>query len=193
VGELRFNQNEFKAVCHWALFFLLLAGMLLSLAYAEEQPNDPNTAGTGKNMTIHITADRLISDKNAGYAEFIGNVKAVQEDTVITADRLKIFLKKNLDNKGPVSVNEESIHEIVASGNVKIKFDNRLAVTEQAVYNTDTMVLVLTGDNSKIVSENDSISGEKITLYRTDGRINVESGSKKRVEAVFYSGEQDKK
>lgn len=178
---------------HCALFFLLLAGMLLSLAYADEQPSNPKTTGTGKNMPIHITADRLISDKNAGYAEFIGNVKAVQEETVITADRLKIFLKKNLDNKDPLSVNEESIHEIVARGNVKIKFDNRLAVTEQAVYNTDTMVLVLTGDNSKIVSENDSISGEKITFYRTDGRINVESGNKKRVEAVFYSREQDKK
>jgi len=193
VGVLHFNQNELKGVCYRAVFSLLVAGIILNLAYADEKPHNPNKTGAEKNMPIHITADRLISDKNAGYAEFIGNVKAVQKETVITADRLKIFFKKNLDNKGPISVNEESIHEIVAKGDVKIKFDNRLAVTEQAVYNTDTMVLVLTGDNSKIISENDSISGEKITLYRTDGRINVESGNKKRVEAVFYSGQQDKK
>lgn len=190
---LHFNQNELKGVCYRAVFSLLVAGIILNLAYADEKPGNPNITGTEKNKPIHITADRLISDKNAGYAEFIGNVKAVQEETVITADRLKIFFKKNLDNKDPISVNEESIHEIVAKGDVKIKFDNRLAVTEQAVYNTDTMVLVLTGDNSKIISENDSISGEKITLYRTDGRINVESGNKKQVEAVFYSGQQDKK
>jgi lipopolysaccharide export system protein LptA len=55
------------------------------------------------------------------------------------------------------------------------------------------MVLVLSGNNSKIISENDSISGEKITFYRTDGRINVESGNKKRVEAVFYSGQKGTK
>ena len=180
-------------LCCWAVFPLLLAGIIMNLAYAEEKPSEPDKISAEKNKPIHITSDRLISDKNAGYAEFIGNVKAIQEETVITADRLKIFIKKNLDNKGPLSVNEESIHKIVANGNVTIKFDNRLAVTQQAVYNTDTMVLVLTGDNSKIVSENDSISGEKITLYRTDGRINVESGSKKRVEAVFYSGQQDNK
>jgi len=48
----------------------------------------------------------------------------------------------------------------------------------------------LSGNNSKIVSGNNSISGEKITLYRTTGRINVESSGGKRVEAVFYSGEK---
>ena len=64
------------------------------------------------------------------------------------------------------------------------------AETAQAVYNIETEVLTLSGDNSRIISGNDSISGEKITLYRTTGRINVESGSEKRVEAVFYSGEK---
>jgi len=87
-------------------------------------------------------------------------------------------------------VSEESINKIVAKGNVEIKFDNRVATAQQAIYNTETMVLVLSGNNSKIISENESISGEKITFYRIDGRINVESGNKKRVEAVFYSGQK---
>ncbi len=52
------------------------------------------------------------------------------------------------------------------------------------------MVLVLSGNNSKVIGENDSISGEKITFYRIDGRIDVESGNNKRVEAVFYSGQK---
>ena len=74
--------------------------------------------------------------------------------------------------------------------NVKINFDNRVAVTSQAVYNTETRVLVLSGDNSRIISGKDSISGEKITLYRTTGGITVESSKDKRVEAVLYSGEK---
>lgn len=193
MGVLHFNQFDFKALPYWTVFFLLVAGFTMHLAYADDKKRNPDTKSADKNKAIYITADRLISDNKAGHAEFIGNVKATQEETVITADRLKIFYKKNLDNKGPLSVNEEAIHKIVAKGNVKIKFDNRVAVTQQAVYNTDTMELILTGDNSKITSENDSISGEKITFYRKDGRINVESGSEKRVEAVFYSGQQDKK
>ena len=146
-----------------------------------------------KKDIIHVTSDKLISYNKAGYAEFIGNVTATQKDTVITADRLKVIFKKGIAGKGPLSVNEESIHEIIAKGHVKIKFDNRVAVTQQAVYNTSTKVLVLTGDGSRIASGKDSISGEKITFYRADGRVNVESGNKNRVEAVFYSGQEEKK
>jgi lipopolysaccharide export system protein LptA len=172
------------------VIFLLISCFLIHIAHANDTSRNPKKKSSGKNEAIHITADKLISDNNAGYAEFIGNVKATQEETVITADRLKIYYKKNIVNKGPLSVSEESIHKIVAKGNVKIKFDNRVATAQQAVYNTETMVLVLSGENSKVTSKNDSISGEKITFYRIDGRINVESGSKKRVEAVFYSGQK---
>jgi lipopolysaccharide export system protein LptA len=160
------------------------------MAYADDTSRNPKKKRGGENQAIHITSDKLISDNNAGYAEFIGDVKAIQGDTVITSDKLKILYKKNIANKGPLSVSEESIHEIIAEGNVEIKFDNRVATAHQAVYNTKTMVLVLSGDNSKIISKNDSISGEKITFYRADGRVKVESGNKKRVEAVFYSGQE---
>ncbi len=193
VGSSRFNQHYLKTLRYQAAFFLLVYSFVIQMAYANDTSNHPKKKNPGVNEAIHITSDRLVSDNKVGYAEFIGNVKATQKDTVITSDRLKIFYKKNIANKGPLSVSEESIHKIVAQGNVEIKFDNRLATTQQAVYNTETMVLVLSGSNSKIISGNDSISGEKITFYRTDGRIDVESGDKKRVEAVFYSRQKDVK
>jgi len=193
VSTSHFNQHYFKALLYWAVFCSLIFCLSIHMAYANDAARNPKQKSPGRNEAIHITSDRLAADNKAGYAEFIGNVKATQGDTVITSDRLKIFYKKNIANKGPLSVSEESIHKIVAIGNVEIKFDNRVATAHQAVYNTETMVLVLSGNNSKIISENDSISGEKITFYRTDGRINVESGNKKRVEAVFYSGKKGKK
>jgi lipopolysaccharide export system protein LptA len=193
VGESHFNKYQFKALRYWTTIFSLILCGVIHFAYAEDTQQNHKNISAEKNNIIHITADRLVSYNKAGYAEFIGNVTATQKETVITADRLKVIFKKNIANKGPLSVDEESIHEIIAKGNVKIKFDNRVAVTQQAVYNTGTMVLVLTGDGSRITSEKDSISGEKITFYRANGRVNVESGSKKRVEAVFFSGQQDKK
>jgi lipopolysaccharide export system protein LptA len=193
VSTSHFNQHYFRALRYWAVFCSLIFCLLIHMAYANDTARNTKQKSPDRNEAIHITSDRLISDNKAGYAEFIGNVRATQVDTVITSDRLKIFYKKNIANKGPLSVSEESIHKIVANGNVEIKFDNRVATAHQAVYNTQTMVLVLSGNNSKIISENDSISGEKITFYRKDGRINVESGNKKRVEAVFYSGKKDKK
>ena len=188
---LNFNKNLFPILLFFALVFTVLTVPVVpSSGYADEKPQDTDARSLSEDRKIHITADKLISDNEVDYAEFIGNVRATQEDTVITADRLKIFVKKNPDNKGAPGVGTESIHKIIASGNVKINFDNKVAVTRQAVYNTETEVLVLLGDDSKIISGKDSISGEKITLYRTTGRITVESGKEKRVEAVLYSGEK---
>lgn len=188
--ELPFKHNYRRTLGVWTVIFLLAAGMTLPSAHADDISSNPDTKSPKNNEKIYITADKLISDNKAGYAEFIGNVRANQDETVITADRLKIFYKKHLADKNKPVIGQESIHQIVANGNVKIKFDNRVAESPQAVYNTETSVLVLSGADSKIISGNDTISGEKITFYRTDGRIAVESGGQERVEAVFYAGEK---
>lgn len=88
---------------------------------------------------------------------------------------------------------EGSIEKIVSSGNVIINFDDKVAVAEHAVYTSETCVLVLTGPNSKVTSGTNFVSGEKITFYRTEDRMTVESGIEKRVEAVFYSKEKGMK
>jgi lipopolysaccharide export system protein LptA len=193
VEASHFSQHYFRLLGCWATVFSLILCVVIPFAQAQDKQPNPKKITAETNDIIHVTSDKMISYNKAGYAEFIGNVTATQKETVITADRLKIIFKKDIAGKGPLAVNEESIRQLIAKGNVKIKFDNRVAVTQQAVYNTDNMVLVLTGEGSRITSGNDSISGEKITFYRADGRVNVESGSKKRVEAVFYSGKQDKK
>ena len=188
--ESPFKHNYRRTFGFWTVIFLLAASMVISPALAEDISSDPDTTGRKNNEKIHITAAKLISDNTAGYAEFIGDVRANQGDNVITADRLKIFYKKHLPDKSKPVIDQESIHQIVATGNVKIKFDNRVAESRRAVYNTETRVLVLSGADSKIISGNDTISGEKITFYRTDGRIAVEGGHKERVEAVFFGGEK---
>lgn len=170
---------------------LATASMTISVAAADAPLNSNEEP-----KKIHISADRLISDNNAMYADFTGNVRAVQGDTVITADNLKIFYDKDPAGGKKVAAAKESIKKMVAKGNVKIEFGNKVAVSEHAVYLKDANVLILTGANSKITSYNqdtgytDYISGNKITLHRADERITVESGGKKRVEAVFH--QQDK-
>ncbi|MDD2388951.1 MAG: LptA/OstA family protein [Desulfobacterales bacterium] len=135
---------------------------------------------------IHITSDQLIYDSTSQNAEFIGNVKAKQTDTVIFADKLNITHSKET-NPGNTGA-EATIEKITATGNVKIIFGNKVAITQQATYITQTKVLVLTGKNSTISSGTDSISGAKIILDRTDGRIKIESDPDQQVKAVLHSG-----
>ncbi len=139
------------------------------------------------NDKVHIVSNKLISDSKAGIAEFSGNVRVTQGATIITSDSLKIFYDKNKNDKQP-ETNTESIKKLIFSGNVKIIMDNMVAITQHAEYVIKNKVLILTGAGSKVISGNDSVSGSRIILYRTEGRVIVEGGSKSRVEAVFTPG-----
>jgi lipopolysaccharide transport protein LptA len=142
---------------------------------------------------IKINADTLVADDAGKFAEFIGNVKATQGDTTITAERLKIFYTGGSGGgqKGsPLSGvgGGGSIKEVVATGNVLINFDKRVATTDRAEYQVETGILTLIGTNSKITSDNNYVIGDRITFNRNEGKAKVESASKQRVEALFYSG-----
>lgn len=136
---------------------------------------------------IHISADRLISNSADNNAEFIGNVIARQGETQITADSIKIFIsgKSEAEPASPA----QSLEKLVATGNVEIKFDNRLAVARQAVYITAQRMLILNGPGAMITSGDNTITGETITFYRDDGRFTVEGGSNGRVKAVILPEE----
>jgi lipopolysaccharide export system protein LptA len=159
------------------------AGALLSAAWpilAQE------TAPASKRAPIRITADKLVTDNQKRSAEFSGNVKAVQENTLITTDRLTLFYS---EQGGPSpSDTPNRIERMEASGRVRIEFDNKVAVSNQAVYIISERKLVLSGPESKVVSGLDEISGSKITFYRDSGQVALEGDGENRVKAIIHSG-----
>ena len=144
-----------------------------------------------ENDEIHVLADQLVSNVKEHYAEFSGDVKANQGDFEITSDTLRIYYKTKTDNDKNTAEDKRSIEKIIASGNVKIKTGKQIASADKAVYNVDSMILVLTGENSRISSEKSYITGSKVTLNRTDGNVIIEGDSKNRVSGVFYPGDKD--
>ena len=154
------------------------------LAAAE---STPQKAAAPEAQKIHITAQRLISDTANNNAEFSGNVRATQGNTQINADSLKLFFSGQ--STGAEASPAQSLEKLVATGNVEIKFDNRLAVAQQAVYITAQRVLILTGPGATVTSGENTISGETITFYRDDGRFTVEGGTGGRVKAIILPEE----
>jgi len=185
---LLYNKTIYRLLFIFAAVFLL--GVTFNIAFIFADDKSVNANGDVKDKMISISSDKLLSNSEENYAEFIGNVKAIQGTSVITATRLKIYYNKGLSDNKDITASEESINKIVANGNVKIEFDNKTIETENAVYKTAKRVLVLSGANSKIISGNNSIAGSKITLYRDSGLIQVDSNSEKRVEALIYPGEK---
>lgn len=161
---------------------------------AKDKTPLPQTGTAGEK--IHIIADRLEADHEARFAEFIGNVKATQGDMMIESDRLRIYYKDQPAEKAEKEAaagGEEYIEKVVASGNVKIMMQDRIAYTEEAVYTAGSGVFVLTGPQTRVESGKNYITGEKITVYRNSNRLIVQGDSRKRVEAVFYSQEAPQK
>lgn len=136
---------------------------------------------------IHITSDKVTSNQNEKWVEFIGNVKATQSDTVITAHSMKILYKP--EGKASQGTNTSRIEKMIAQGGVKIVFDkaSKTAVAETAVYTASDKKLVLSGGEPMVLSGQDVVRGSKITLFQAENRTLVEGDKKSQVEATFHS------
>ncbi len=181
MAHLTFNHGYGKKKALSVL--IMICAFLVNTIAASETTNSL----VEEDKKIHITSDLLISDSKSQIIEFKGNVKAIQEDTVITSNNMTFYYKKNPLQNGKIKPDEQTFSKITASGNVHINFDNRVAQAEQAVYTAENRILVLTGGNVMITSNTNTISGEKITLNRNDGKIIVEKGKGKQVEMVVIS------
>ena len=160
---------------------------------AEDQPKEMEKGNAGGAEQIQIVADKLITNNREKYAEFIGDVKTTSTDFVMVSDRLRIDYKDDLSGTPNRSGSQGSIKRMVASGNVAITTDKYTAQTQSAEYDMDTMILVLDGENSMVQSGKNILTGSKITIYRRDEKIEVESGPQKRVKAIFYSNAENHK
>lgn len=140
-----------------------------------------------KREKIQISADSLMIDSGNSAAEFRGNVRAVQGDLAIAADGIKILFSNDIADDGTGVTDGTAFDEIVARGHVILTFDNKTATAGQAVYFTERQVLVLSGKNTQVMMGENSITGTQITLYRIDGRIEVEGKGETRVEGVFFN------
>ena len=162
---------------------ICLAGCLWWGPSTQASPPDKKAEA----LPIRITADKLVTDNSVRTAEFSGNVKAVQGDTEVLAQRLKLFYG---DSAGGASAASGDIERIEAYGEVKITFDNKVAVSDQAIYITDTRKLILQGPGSKVTSGKDEIVGSKITFFRNDGRVILDGDTDNRVKAIIHSSQR---
>ncbi len=132
---------------------------------------------------LHIISDKMIAQKDTSMVEFVGNVKVTREDSIIFADSIKIyFTDDTADKEDPAQSN---VKKIIATGNVRYTDEDQKAFADKAIYTTRDEVLVLTGKAPKLITGSNFVTGEKITLFRNQDKVIVESDGTKRVEAFF--------
>lgn len=151
-------------------------------ARSESSAGQVGKAGPGP-MVIH--SDSLEADDKKGTVTFTGKVDAQRDDFTVTCDNMVVTYVKTPD-KGTSQEFSGRIEKIVATGNVTIvRAEGGVATGEKAVYYQDEEKLVLTG--KPVVKQNDnSVEGDRITLFLREDRSVVESASDKRVRAVIF-------
>ena len=169
----------------WLRTISLLAVVVL-LTSAVRAADKPQADPT-ENEPIQIVADELISYNDEKYAEFVGNVKVTQGEFTITAEKLIIHYEGELLENDKKSGDQEILKKIIATGNVIIDSEDYHAEADRAEYDRAAKTVVLSGQNAKVVSGKNSITGSKITLNQKSGQVKVESSGTKRIKAEFFT------
>lgn len=168
--------------CRFIRFTTLIAITVLFVFFPclvfSETPDD-----TEKQAPLHVISDQMIAVRDTSMVEFIGNVKATRLDGVLLADSVKVFFNEasGKENDTPQS----NIKKVVATGNVRGTSGDRKAFADKAVYTAEDDVLVLTGKSPKLVTGSSFVTGKKITWFRLQDKVTVESDGTNRVEALF--------
>ncbi len=173
VKNLLFNRSVHLVIVS---FFLVLVWQIPD---GQTQTNDSTTA------SLHVISDKMVGEAGTSFIEFIGNVKATRLDSTVLADSIKIYFNVEDKNKTDNDDTQGNVKKIVATGNVEYTAGERKAFADKAIYTTLDEVLILTGKAPKLLTGSSFVSGKKITLFRKQDKVIVESDGSKRVEARF--------
>ncbi len=119
----------------------------------------------GKREPLVITSSRMEADKLGDKVTFTGDVTLKKEGMTLSSDSMIVFY--DVPTKG--------IREIDALGNVVVRKEGRVALSNRASYFSREEKIVLTGD-ARIIENENQLGGERITLYMRDDRSVVEGG-----------------
>lgn len=155
----------------------------------------PQAIAAPPKTPVQIEADQMLSNQKDNSVFFTGRVEAKQEDLTIHSDEMTVYYS----NANTPTVEQmpteggKDIKRLFAKGNVEIIKQDWVATGNQAEYFSEERKVVLTG-NTKVLQNNNMVTGDTFIMYLDEGRTIVERSQKKgeRVKAYFYP-KSDKK
>ncbi|MFN0023349.1 MAG: LptA/OstA family protein [Parvularculaceae bacterium] len=122
---------------------------------------------------IDITGDRLEVENDI--ATFLGNVRAVQGEAILTAERLVA----DLDDKG-------SFTKIRAVGTVRYSNGKEAITGVRAVF--DDLARTITITENVVVTQGEQVmTGGELVYWVDTGRILFTASEGKRIRGIFYA------
>lgn len=182
---------------------IFLSYLVFACGVCWAQGNDYMSLGTNSDQPINITSRRF-SAKNVQTGKevnFDGSVKVQQGDLTLTCDRLTILYddKPGLVNgtsasKKPVKELQTAsgIKSIIASGNVKIVQNDRMATAGRAVFDNSKRTITLSEGPPRLWQGPDALSAQTIIIYLDENRSELAGGDDTLITAVINPSKQKK-
>jgi lipopolysaccharide export system protein LptA len=161
------------------LLILMLALLLSTPAAAQEQP----VIGASSDQPLEITADEAL-EWHRNDQTFIARVNAVakQGDVTISSATLTANYREGAEQ-------DMEIWRVTAEDDVTIKSQNSTASGDHAVYDIDAGTAVMTGDDLKLISPDQTVTAkEKFEYWVTDGKL-IATGNAKAVRPKPQGGQ----
>ena len=164
------------------------AALLVTLSPAAAQNSKP-AASSGGDQPIEITSDKLVLEQNQRIATFTGNVDAIQGDTTLRTDLLRVFYTSEEERQ--TSGSQKTVRLLEAEGNVVIIQPGETAQGNTGNYDLAAGKMVLLGDVVLTRGKN-VVKGDRLDVDRNTG-VSVVSMTKPvgdaahspRVRALF--------
>ncbi|MEL6168923.1 MAG: lipopolysaccharide transport periplasmic protein LptA [Pseudomonadota bacterium] len=158
--------------------YLTITLLLLAPLHAFAQGAEIAFGGLGQdqNEPVEVTADTLRIDQDSGFAVFSGSVLIVQGDMRMSAEEVEVrYITGDAPNSGEIDTME-------ATGGVTLVTSGEAAESQNAVYEVEDGIVIMTGDVLLTQGQN-TLSGNEL-------RIDVDAGTgvmQGRVRTIFQS------
>ncbi len=159
-GEIMLNAETRKILC--------IQGVKATVPY---KPKDK------EEERVEISSDIMVFKPEENLVSYRENASLRVKDIKLRARSISVYLK---EEKGEMK-------KIVARGNVIIEQNLREGRGEEASYDVDEEIIVLSGNPVLIEKEKGVTRGDKLTFYMADGRIAVENPDRERSKTVIKS------
>jgi len=132
---------------------------------------------------IHFWADKSTFYTKDNRAVLSGHVRVKQGENTATADEMIIIFTKAGAKQSGISLNAIEIIEF--KDQVRIEFDDNVAVTQHAFYYSAQRKLVLSGPGTKITNGQNELNCSTVTYFRNEGRMDCTSDGEGQVKAII--------
>lgn len=166
---------------------LLVLAAIASTAQAQLAGSHDNKA------PIEITANNLTVRQKDNLAIFQGDVDAVQGDTSLKADELRVsYSEQDEQQPAAAGAGNQNVRRIEAEGNVLLARPGETASGERGVYDVPAGKVTLIG-NVVLTSKDNVIRGARLDYDLNTGVASLapaatgDAGRSQRVRALFQS------